>query len=164
MVSGKTKNIYQPKQFSFGSTSAIITNLALIIGLDTAADAKLAIISSLLVIALADNISDTLGIHMYQEAEGLRKSLVWKLTITNFFSRLITSLGFVLIVLIFPINIAVIFSLVYGFLVLAIVSYLISIKRKINPWSSIFEHLIIAVVVVILSKFIGSMVINIWKK
>jgi len=70
----KTKFI--PTKFSFGSTSAIITNVALIMGLNSAKDAKLAIIGSLLVIALADNVSDSFGIHMYQESEGLSQKRV----------------------------------------------------------------------------------------
>ena len=74
-------------------------------------NAKTAIIGSLLVIALADNISDTLGIHMYQESEGLSRKTVWLLTITNFLSRFVTSMGFVAIIAIFPLQIAVILSL-----------------------------------------------------
>ncbi len=154
------KEIYQPTKFSFGSTSAIITNIALIIGLDTAVNAKLAIIGSLLVIALADNISDTLGIHMYQESEGLSQKKVWIQTFTNFFSRLITSLGFILIILIFPSNIAVLVSLVYGLLVLSVVSYMISFGKKTSPWLPIIEHLVIAVFVIILSNFAGKFVIS----
>ena len=153
------KNL-QPTKFSFGSTSAIITNLALIIGLNTTANAKMAIIGSLLVIALADNISDTLGIHMYQESEGLSQKKVWLQTFTNFFSRLITSLGFILIILIFPLNIAAVISLIYGLLVLSVVSYMISLGKKISPWLPIIEHLVIAVFVIILSNFVGKFVIS----
>jgi hypothetical protein len=67
------KNLARSAQtrFSFGATSAIITNLGIITGLDTLTHPKLSIIGALLVIALADNLSDTFGIHIYQESEYL---------------------------------------------------------------------------------------------
>jgi vacuolar iron transporter family protein len=163
MVVGKINKIYQSTKFSFGSTSAIITNIALIIGLDTASNAKTAIIGSLLVIAVADNISDSLGIHVYQESEGLNRKKVWLLTITNFFSRLITSLGFVAIILAFPLNIAVICSVVYGLLILSTVSYVVAVSRKMRPWPTVLEHLFIAIVVIIVSNFFGSLIIKSFK-
>ena len=163
MAPEKIKKIDHSTKFSFGSTSAIITNLALIIGFDTVSNTKLPIIGSLLIIAIADNISDSLVIHMYQESAGLSRKKVWLLTLTNFFSRLITSLGFVLIIFAFPLNLAVILSLIYGLLVLSIVSYLIAVSRKINPWTSIIEHLLVATSVVFISKFAGRLIIERFK-
>lgn len=143
-------------QFSFGTTSAIITNLALIIGLDTATNSKLPIIGSLFVIALADNISDSLGIHMYQESEGLSARRIWFLTATNFFSRFITSLGFILIMLLLPLNTAVYLALIYGLTLLAAVSYIIARSRKMNVSHAIVEHLVIAVTIIFISKMVGG--------
>jgi len=77
--------------YLFGSSSAIITNLGLIAGLYSTNNAKLNILGSILLIAIADNISDTLGIHIYQEAEGLKAKKVWFSSFTNFSSRLIVS-------------------------------------------------------------------------
>jgi hypothetical protein len=57
-----------PTRFSFGATSAIITNLGLIVGFDSLSNPKSSIIRSMLVIGIADNISDTLGMHVYQES------------------------------------------------------------------------------------------------
>jgi vacuolar iron transporter family protein len=163
MASEKVSNIPQSTKFSFGSTSAIITNIAIIIGLDTAANARLAIIGSLLVVAIADNISDSLGIHVYQESEGLNRKKIWILTITNFLSRLITSLGFVAIILVFPLNIAIVLSVIYGLLILSVVSYIIALSRKINPWPTVLEHLLIAVIVIIVSKLFGYLIVNSFK-
>jgi len=53
--------------FSFGATSAVVTGLAIIVGLSAVHDAKIAIVSALLIIAIADNISDSFGIHIHQE-------------------------------------------------------------------------------------------------
>lgn len=163
MASEKLKNIFQSTKFSFGSTSAIITNMSIIIGLDTASNARLAIIGSLLVIAIADNISDSLGIHIFQESEGLGQKKVWLQTITNFFSRLVISVGFMLIILVLPLKIAVITSLVYGLLILSIVSYMISLNKKISPVSSILEHLTIALGIIFLSNFFGNLIVKSFK-
>jgi VIT1/CCC1 family predicted Fe2+/Mn2+ transporter len=155
-----TSKIRQSTNFSFGSTSAIITNIALIIGLDTAANAKYTIIGSLLVIALADNVSDSLGIHVFQESEGLSQKNVWISTLTNFLSRFVISLGFILIILIFPLKIAVGISIIYGLAVLSSVTYLIARVRKINSLWAMIEHLVIALSVIFISNFLGKLIIS----
>ena len=154
------KKPFLPTKYSFGGTSAIITNLALIIGLSTTINAKLNIIGALLVIAFADNISDSLGIHIYQESEGMKSHNVWISTLTNFFSRFLVSLGFIFIIVIFPLNLATTISIIYGLLVISIISYLIAINRKTNPILSIIEHIIIATIVIFLSKYIGEFIVD----
>ena len=154
-----------PQRFSlqkyiFGATSAIITNLAIVTGLHSSANAKTSIIGSLLVIALADNISDSLGIHIYQETEDIQKKEVWIVTFTNFSARLLVSFGFILIVFLLPIEMAVTISIIYGLLTLGIFSYMIAKMKKLNPISAIFEHIIIATVVIIISKYLGEWIVN----
>jgi vacuolar iron transporter family protein len=150
-------------KFSFGGTSGIITNMAIIIGLNTLSNAKISIIGSLLVVALADNISDTLGIHIYQESEGVTKKEVWLSSFTNFLSRFLVSLGFIFIVYILPINFAVTISIIYGLLILSIISYLISKRKNVNPWMAIIEHIIIALAVMFLSRYFSNFIINLFQ-
>lgn len=152
-----------PTKFSFGGTSGIITNLAIIIGLNTLTNAKISIIGSLLVVALADNISDTLGIHIYQESEGFPRREVWISSFTNFLARFLVSLGFIFIVYFLPMNFAVVISIIYGLLVLSIISYLISKRKNTNPWQAVTEHIIIALVVIILSHYFSSFIIGLFK-
>ena len=155
----------QPHRFSlqkyiFGATSAIITNLAIVTGLHSSPNAKTSIIGSLMVIALADNISDSLGIHIYQETEDIQKKEVWIGTFTNFFARLLVSFGFILIVLLLPVEMAVRVSIIYGLVTLGLFSYLIAKRKGLNPVSAIFEHIIIATVVIIISKYLGEWIIS----
>lgn len=159
MTTNRLRNIFQSTKFSFGSTSAILTNMAIIIGMDTASNAKLTIVGSLLVIAVADNISDSLGIHIFQESEGLNEKKVWLQTITNFLSRLIISLGFVLIILTLPLHIAIVTSIIYGLLVLSVVSYFIALNKKMKPVPAILEHLFIAIIIISLSRFFGKLIV-----
>jgi VIT1/CCC1 family predicted Fe2+/Mn2+ transporter len=151
----KNSRPYQTK-FSFGATSAIITNLGLIVGLDTLVRPQLAIISGILIIALADNIADSFGIHIYQESEYLGKKEVWFSTLTNFFTRVFVSLTFIILVIALPLGIAVPCSILWGLVLLAIMSYTIARDRGVNPYLAIFEHISIALVVIIASNFAGK--------
>lgn len=161
MVSFFKNRFHIPEtKFSFGATSAIITNLGIITGLRTDSHAKLSIILGILVIALADNIADSLGIHVYQESEHLKTKDVWVSTLTNFLARLLVSLTFVLLIISLPIGIAVITSLIWGLVLLSFISYVIAKHRKVNPFLSVFEHIAIAVLVIIASNFLGALLIN----
>lgn len=151
----KHARLYQTK-FSFGASSALITNLGLIMGLDSGPNAKFSIIAGILVIAIADNISDSFGIHMYQESECIERKEVWFSTFTNFLTRLIVSAIFIALVYFLPMNIAVISSLIYGLLLLAFMSYLIAKDEEINPFFAIAEHLGIALGVIVLSELVGK--------
>ncbi len=155
-------NRYQTK-FSFGATSAIITNLGIIAGLDTLSDPKLSIIAGMLVVALADNIADSFGIHIYQESECIDSKEVWFSTLSNFFTRVFVSLTFIILVVVLPINLAVLYSTCWGLALLAIMSYSIAKNRKVNPYLEIFKHIIIAIFVIALSHFIGRYIISKFK-
>jgi len=147
--------------FSFGAVSAVITCLALIISFDTTNQSKLVVIGSLFVIALADNISDTLGIHIYQEGEFSSFKNVWRATLLNFLTRFGVILVFILFVFSLPPIPAAICSLLYGFLVITIISYLVARKRNLSAKAIIVEHLLIATLVLGLSKYI-TYLIKIW--
>lgn len=150
-------------KFSFGATSAIITNLGLITGLDNLAHPKMSIITGILVIALADNIADSFGIHIYQESECIDTKEVWFSTLSNFLTRVFVSLTFIALVAALPMNLAVPCSIGWGLALLAVMSYAIAQDRKMNPYAAILEHIIIAVLVIILSHFVGGDIINKFK-
>ena len=140
-------------KFSFGATSAIITNLGLITGLDKLAHPQLSIITGILIIAVADNIADSAGIHIYQESECLGSKEVWFSTLSNFLTRILVSLAFIFLIVSFPLKMAVFASVVLGLFLLAIMSYSIAKNRGTNPYLSIIEHISIAVLVIIASHF-----------
>ncbi|MEI7621594.1 MAG: hypothetical protein WCJ51_03585 [Candidatus Moraniibacteriota bacterium] len=147
-------------KFLFGSSAAIITNLGIIAGLFSSSNAQGNIIGSMLVIAIADNISDTLGSHIYQEAEGLKASEVWLSSLTNFLSRFLVSAVFVLLVATLPLKIAAVACLVFGFVLISSISYFIAIFKKRNPFTSVFEHLVVATAVVVISKLLGDFILS----
>jgi VIT1/CCC1 family predicted Fe2+/Mn2+ transporter len=152
MYKSELKNL---KNYIFGSTAAIITNISLIVGLGSVQTGKGPILGGLLTIALADNISDSLGIHMYKESEGYEGKLSLLATSLNFLSRLLVSCSFIAIVLIFSISNSIIIAIVWGLLLLTLISYLIAKSNNDNSILEIIKHLLIAVIVIILSRYVG---------
>jgi VIT1/CCC1 family predicted Fe2+/Mn2+ transporter len=145
---------------SFGSTSAIITNLGLMAGLHSGPHARGSIIGGILIIAFADNISDSFGIHIFSESEKTDKKEVWTTTVVNFLSRAFVSLSFVVLLVILPLYTAIIFSIIWGLFLLAVISYFIAAHDGTNPSSSIAMHLLIAVAVIALSNIAGDFLIK----
>jgi hypothetical protein len=135
-------------------------DLALMAGLHSEANAKISIMAGILVIAFADNISDSFGIHIFQESENVETREVWTSTILNFISRIVVSLSFVALILFLPLNTAIMTSMVWGLLLLAAVSYMIAKNEAGSPYLSIFTHILIAVVVIFLSNLAGDVLIS----
>lgn len=131
--------------FSFGVTSAIMTSLAVVVGL-SGATSNITVITALLIIAIADNISDSFGIHIYQESKCINPKEVKTTTTNNFIARMLITFVFILFVIYIPINLAIISSIIFGITILTILSYLISKSQKINPYYSITRHLTLAII------------------
>ncbi len=145
-------------KFSFGTTSAIVTSLAFIVGLS--GSSKLAIIVSLMVFAVADNISDSLGLHIFQESDLKKPKVVSVSTFSNFITRFAVVMIFVLIIALLPIGYAVVISSIYGISLLSVLSYFIAKERKSSPYSAIFWHIAIAVSVIAISYFLRLWITN----
>jgi len=148
-------------KYSIGATAAIITSMGLIAGLTQGFEEKSAIITGLLIIAIADNISDSFSIHMYKESEGASKKEINSSTIGNFITRFILALSFAVIILFLPPFTAFIVSSIYGLTLLAILSYLISQHKETQPFKEVAWHLLIAIFVIIGSKFLGSLILGV---
>ncbi|MFH0831243.1 MAG: hypothetical protein V1886_00015 [archaeon] len=147
-------------KISFGATSAITTSLALIVGLSKTANPKFSIISSLLILAIADNISDSLGIHIYRESQSSKLDYKKMNTFTNFLARFLLTLFFATSVFFLPINYAVAFSVITGIIILSALTYFIALSQKINPFISILKHVSIAVLVMAASFFVSLFIRN----
>ncbi len=143
-------------KYSFGATSAIITSLALIVGLESAVNPKMSIIPALLVIAFADNISDSLGIHIYRESQYpvCKHSEVY--TFSNFLTRVAITMLFIFLVLFLPMQYAVPACIIIGMALLCLLSYFIAIYHKSSPFRETAEHLTVAVTVLVASNFLGQ--------
>ena len=148
------------ENYILGSSAAVITNVSLIVGLGSARAGKGPILSGLLTVALADNISDSLGIRLYKESEGCGERLSRLATALNFLSRLLVSLSFVAIVLVFSGPQAMIVGIAWAFLLLTLISYLVTRSNHEHSLTAIIRHVVIAVIAIALSRCVGHLIAN----
>ncbi|MCX6801104.1 MAG: hypothetical protein NTZ73_02855 [Candidatus Diapherotrites archaeon] len=142
---------------SFGVTSGIITTLGLISGLSAETHSKLIVLGGIMTIAIADSLSDALGVHVSEESEGVHGNKeVWIATAATFFSKLIFTLSFFFIVLFSELSTAVPVSIAWGLIVISIVSFLIARQEKKKPFGVIAEHILIAIAVVVATNYAGG--------
>lgn len=141
---------------SFGLTSGVITTLGILIGVGTVTTLKDIIIAGIISVAIADSLSDALGIHLAKEAEGSRSARqLWGETLATFLGKFFFTLVFIIPVLLFPIYTAMIVSAIFGLLAISILSIFIAKLRKESIWKAMFWHDVITVVVVVLSYLAG---------
>jgi VIT1/CCC1 family predicted Fe2+/Mn2+ transporter len=144
---------------SFGLTSAVITTLGLMVGLHSGTGSKLAVLGGVLTIAIADAFSDALGIHVSEESENVHTTRqVWGATLSTLLAKGGFALTFVVPILLLPLSIAVVVSLVWGLSILTILSYTMARTRGERPWKIIAEHVLIAVVVIAITHWVGRWV------
>jgi vacuolar iron transporter family protein len=134
-----------------------MTSMALIVGLGTANSGRVGIIGGLLIIAVADNLSDTLSIHIYEECRGETRTAV-RTSVSNFVTRLLIAVSFVALVLVLPLGPARWVSVAWGGLLLSALTYLIAKSKSIKPGPEVARHLAVAGVVIVLSQMIGGLI------
>ncbi len=146
------------KGLGFGLTSGVITTLGLIVGLNSGTHSKSVILSGIFIIAIADALSDSLGIHISEEAgnKNIKRKEIWESTFFTFIFKFIFALSFIIPILIFNLQTAIIISIIWGLSLLGMFSFYIANGTKFSPIKSAAEHLIIAAVVIIATNFIGS--------
>ncbi|MCD6319955.1 MAG: hypothetical protein J7M03_04670, partial [Candidatus Desulfofervidaceae bacterium] len=138
--------------FGFGSTSGVITTLGLMTSLHSSTHSKTAVIGGILAIAIADAFSDALGMHISVEAGNRHTTKeVWEATMATFFSKFIIALSFILPVLFFSLGVAVIINIIWGLLLISLVSFFIAMAQREKPHKIILEHLFITVLVIIIT-------------
>jgi hypothetical protein len=143
------------RSVSFGSPAAIVTSMGLIIGLDAATATKAAVIGSLLIIGIADNLTDSLSVHIYQESERLAERRAFATTIANYIARLAVTLSFVFLFLLLPGSAAIFGCALWGFFLLSGLSYGLAKARRVGAFGEIYKHAGVALVVIVISKVLG---------
>lgn len=138
-------------------TSGIITTLGLMVGLDSGTHSKAVVIGGILTIAIADAFSDALGMHVSEEAEVEHTQReVWESTVATFLAKFLFALTFLVPVMLLDLSSAMYASIVWGVLVLGILSYQMGREQGNRPWAVVTEHVFIAVLVIIITHFVGD--------
>ena len=141
---------------SFGLTSAIITTLGLMVGIYSGTRSRVAVLGAILIIAIADALSDSLGIHMSEESEHKHTPLeIWESTLYTFLSKFIFAATFIVPVIIFDLKLEVFISIIWGLLLLTVFSFYLARDAKTAAWKVILEHIFVAVVVIIATHSVG---------
>jgi len=145
--------------FSFGLTSGIITTLGMMMGLYSSTHEEMVVAGGILTIAITDAFSDSIAMHMSQEARGeSNEKEIWQATLSTFVAKFIFSGIFMVPVLLLELNTAIIVSIISGLVLLGIVSLLIAEEEKKHPVKLMIEHIVIAVVVLVATYFAGRLV------
>lgn len=147
------------KGFGFGLTSGVITTLGLIFGLDAGTGSKTVVIGGVMIIAIADALSDSLGTHVSEESENLHSQReIWEATISTFIAKFFVALSFIIPFLFLSLSPAIIVCAIWGLSLIIIFSYIIAKQGKTKPVSVVFEHLLIAIAVIIITHYVGDLV------
>ncbi|CUS35077.1 VIT1/CCC1 transporter family protein [Candidatus Nitrospira nitrificans] len=142
---------------SFGLTSGVITTLGLMVGLHSGTHSRTIVIGGILTIAVADAMSDALGIHVSEESKNSGSvSQVWEATLATFAAKFVVSVTFVMPVIFAPLDQAIIISMAWGLLLLTALSFFIARAQAVAPWKVIGEHLFIALCVVMITHVVGD--------
>jgi VIT1/CCC1 family predicted Fe2+/Mn2+ transporter len=152
------KNSFR-KGVSFGVTSAIITTLGLMTGLNASTGSVAVVIAGILVIAVADAMSDALGMHISEESEDHHSQKeIWEATLATFGAKFVIACTFLVPVLLLPLGTAITASIVWGLFLISALSYVIAKNQKVKPLPIIAEHVIIAIAVIAIANYIGEAV------
>ena len=142
---------------SFGLTSAVITTLGLMVGLHSGTQSRIVVLAGILTIAVADAFSDALGIHISEEAENIHSAKeIWGATVATFLTKSLFAMTFLVPVLLISLSAAIIVNLIWGLSILTVLSYIIARSQGKPPWKIVGEHLLIAIVVIAATHWLGE--------
>ncbi|MFW6231186.1 MAG: hypothetical protein ACOC32_04155 [Nanoarchaeota archaeon] len=141
---------------SFGLTSGVITTLGLMVGLTYSTRSELAVLGGIATIAIADAFSDALGMHISEEShKGISEKTIWESTFATLISKFLMAATFIVPVILLPLNTAILASIIWGFLLLGVLSYHIATHRDEKPMHVIIEHISIATLVIVVTFVVG---------
>lgn len=140
----------------FGTTSGVITTCGLLVGLAAGTGSLGAVMGGILVIAVADSMSDALGIHVSEESSpDATSEHVWTATIVTFLAKLIVAASFAIPFSFLPLQAATVTALVWGALLLVLLSWRLAKLQSVAALPVVMEHLFVGTVVITLSHAVG---------
>jgi VIT1/CCC1 family predicted Fe2+/Mn2+ transporter len=105
-----------------------------------------------------------MGIHISEEASGQKTCKeVWEATFATLFGKLFFTSSFIVPFLLFDTAPAVIISVLWGLLLIILISLLMAKEQKIKPFKVIQGHVAIVIFVMILTHFVGDVISLIFK-
>lgn len=145
------------KGLSFGLASGVITTLGLMVGMYSGTRSQSVIIGSILTIAIADSLSDGLGMHLSEESQSSSTSKsIWQATFSAIVTKFLIALTFIIPIVALNLNTAIVISVIWGILLIILFSYYLAISKKERPINVILEHIGITILVIVLTYLVGN--------
>jgi len=142
--------------FNFGLTSGIITTLGLMVGLNSSTQSHYVVISGILTIAVADALSDSIGMHFAVESQNnYSNKEIWEATFSTFVYKFIFSSMFIIPIIFLDLNKAVLIGILLGLYLIIANSLYLARQQEIKPIPVVLEHVIFTIGVVVVAHFIG---------
>lgn len=150
------------KGFGFGLTSGVITTLGLIVGLHSGTHSTSAVINGILVIAVADALSDSFAVHISEEFEKEHTvKQIWKSSLMTLVCKFAFALSFIPPFLLLALFQAAIVSVIWGLSLITFFSLYMGYKGEIKTYKVVTEHLALAVLVIILTHYTGVLIASV---
>lgn len=141
----------------FGLTSGVITTVGLMVGLHAGTHSRIAVVGGILTVAVADALSDALGIHLAEEARSAPMTRhVWEATLSTFLAKFITAGTFAIPVLLLELRTSIFVSIAWGVCVLVALTSVLARRQGLSPWKAIGEHVLVAGAAVTISYYVGQ--------
>ena len=141
---------------SFGVTSGVITVLGVLIGL-AATGNKMFTEIGIIIVGIADALSDAAGMYVSEESEYIHtKKQIHKSAVFTFLGKILTLCILLIPLVIFDLFVAVALSLFFGILIIGSLGYFVAKgSNKLSAKSTIIKYITIAVIIAVISYFVG---------
>lgn len=96
-----------------------------------------------MIVGGAGNLTDSLSVHAFVEAEHIEAHQSCMAMSINFLTRLLVAASFVSFVVVLPARLVVPVTICWGFALLSVLTYLLAKAREVQPLLEIFKHLLI---------------------
>ena len=142
--------------FSFGLTSGVITTLGLMVGLNSGSHSASVVLGGILTIAVADSLSDALGVHAAEESNHGSHRHVWEATLSTFVAKFVIAGSFAVPIAWLALDTAIIVSIGWGLFLLSILSFWMARLQDTAPWKVILEHVSFGLFVIVITHYLGE--------
>lgn len=146
-------------KFSFGISSAVLTTLGMVVGLNAATASRVAVVAGIVAVAVADSLSDSMGIYTSQRVEsGTPASTALIAAMNTFMGKFIFTLSFILPFVFLSFSHAIYASILWGATLLGLVSIQIAYVQEENVAGTILKNEIVAASIILVSFLAGRCV------
>lgn len=126
-------------------------------GVNASTSSRLAVIASIVAIAIADAFSDAVAMHVSEESEGIHsRKDVWEATMATFIAKFFFALTFVIPILLLPLETAVLVDIFWGLSIMTVFNIFLARSQEESVLRVVGEHLAIAIIVVLITFLAGS--------